>query len=159
MELLRYTTKTEITNYYPVPRSLLSRNLPVTALLIYGILLDRATLSRKNGYCNDGGWIFVLYTQQELAELLGISPRMVGRYIRNLKDAGLLCPVRKTRKAANQYYLLLPVDAVSGTGTGQKCHADRTDLSVQTGQKCLPSNRNKQQDISNPYQHSEEESL
>ncbi|MBQ7130578.1 MAG: helix-turn-helix domain-containing protein [Oscillospiraceae bacterium] len=100
MELLRYTTKTEITNYYPVPRSLLSRNLPVTALLIYGILLDRATLSRKNGYCNDGGWIFVLYTQQELAELLGISPRMVGRYIRNLKDAGLLCPVRKTRKAA-----------------------------------------------------------
>lgn len=49
-----------MTNYYPLPRSLLKLELPSTALLLYSILLDRATLSQKNGFTDPGGWVFVV---------------------------------------------------------------------------------------------------
>lgn len=58
MDLCRYTKQTELTNYIPIPRSILTLELPSTAILLYGILLDRATLSRKNDYCDTSGWVY-----------------------------------------------------------------------------------------------------
>ena len=36
-----YTLDTELTGYMPVPRELIQMQLPSTAVLIYGALLDR----------------------------------------------------------------------------------------------------------------------
>lgn len=35
----------KLTDYFPLPRGVLELNLPSTALLVYSVLLDRATLS------------------------------------------------------------------------------------------------------------------
>ena len=40
-ELRCFRTDTELTDYMPIPRSLVGTELPSTALLIYGALLDR----------------------------------------------------------------------------------------------------------------------
>ena len=42
----KFRQDTVLTNYYPLPRALLKLDLPSTALLLYSILLDRATLSQ-----------------------------------------------------------------------------------------------------------------
>jgi len=61
IKLLPYTLDTELTGYMPIPRELLEMDLPSTAVLIYGALLDRGTLSRKNAYTDGDGWVYVFY--------------------------------------------------------------------------------------------------
>lgn len=163
MQLKSYTSHTRLTDFYPVPRSVLELNLPATALLIYAILLDRATLSRKNGYMDEFGNLYVVYTLEELAAKLSISTKMVSNHIRCLEQAGLIRKIRPSRKQANRYFLLLPADCVTGTGTGigsgSNVPSDGNFIGSWTGSKIPRSNRKEQQDISNLYQHEEGESL
>ena len=159
MQLKPYTRDTRITDFYPVPRSLLELNLPATAVLVYAILLDRGTLSRKNGYMDEFGNLYVVYTREELADKLSISTKMVGNHIRCLEKAGLIRIIRPSRKQANRYFLLLPNDCVTGTGTGSSVPSDGKFIGFRTGSNVPRSNRKEQQDISNLYQHEEGESL
>ena len=55
-----YTLDTELTGYMPVPREMIQMQLPSTAVLIYGALLDRGTLSRKNHYTDEAGQILAV---------------------------------------------------------------------------------------------------
>ena len=159
MKLFRYNNETRIRDYYPIPRSVLQLELPATAVLLYGILLERATLSQKNGYFDLTGWIYVIYTQEELAELLSVSVRIISRYVGVLEDTGLLKRIRVRKMHTNQYYLYLPEDSFTGTGTGTKIPADRNISSHSAGTKVHPNKRKEQKDIINLYQYSEEESL
>lgn len=159
MELKHYTLRTQLTDYYPIPRSLLSRGLNSTALLLYGVLLDRATLSRKNDYTDASGWVYVVYPQEELAQLLCVSTRMIKRYLQQLEALGLLRRYRRSRKCANQYFLCLPADSVMGTGTGQECPTEGTNPALHRGHQVPGNNRKKQPDMINTYQHDEKESL
>ena len=159
MERKRLTIHTKLTNYMPIPRSVLSLNLPSTAVILYGMLLDRATLSQKNEYADDSGWVYVVYTQEELAHALSVSTRMIKRYIPELEKNGLLRKVRTSRKCANRYYLCVPNDAVMGTGRGQPCPSEGTNPASVKGHPVPPNNIKKQHDFINIYQHGEEESL
>ena len=159
MELYRYTGGTRIREYYPIPKSVVYLGLPSTAVLLYGLLLERATLSQKYGYSDDNGWVYVIYVQEDLAELLSVSVRLVSRYVKLLEDQGLLKRSRKYRKCANHYYLYLPAESATGTGTGTKVHCGRNNRSGDTGTKVLQNKRTEQKDIINLYQYSEEESL
>lgn len=159
MKLSRYTTQTLLTDYFPIPRGILQAGLPSTAVILYGILLDRASLSRKNDYADAAGWVYVVYTQEELAHDLSISTRMVKRYLQELEALGLLRRFRKSRKNANQYFLCVPAESVTGTGRGHPCPSEGTFCASGRGSKVPGNNRKEQPDINNTYQHSEEESL
>jgi len=159
MECRRLTTQTKMTNYMPIPRSVLQLNLSSTAVLLYGMLLDRATLSQKNNYADASGWVYVVYTQEEMAHDLSVSTRMTKRYLLELERAGLLRKIRASRKCANRYYLCVPEDAVMGTGRGHPCPSGGTNPASMRGHLVPPNNIKKQQDYINIYQHGEEESL
>ena len=159
MKLCRYTGGTRLREYYPIPKDILLLGLPSTAILLYGLLLERATLSQKNGYSDENGWIYVIYVQEDLAELLSVSVRLVSRYVKQLEDQGLLKRSRRSRKCANHYYLYLPADSVTGTGTGTNVHSGRNKGSGDTGTYVHGNKRTEQKDMINLYQYSEEESL
>ena len=59
-----------------------------TAVLIYGALLDRATLSQKNGYVNEEGWVYVIYPVERLAEAFHLSDTAVKRHLKELERRG-----------------------------------------------------------------------
>ena len=159
MKLYRYTRQTRITNYCPIPRSVLELQLPSTAILLYTLLLDRATLSQKNDYADESGWIYVVYPREELAEQLSVSTRIISRYIGELEQAGLLKRMRRRMKTANRYYLYLPEDSVTGTDTGTNIPVDRHICSHTERTIVHGNNKKKQQDFNELYQHNEEESL
>ena len=77
MELNRMTVNTKLSGYLPIPLDLLQTELSSTAILLYGLLLDRGSLSRKNNYTDYGGWVYVVYAREDLAQELHISTRMV----------------------------------------------------------------------------------
>lgn len=159
MKLQKYTLETELTDFLPLPRSLLAAGLPSTAVLLYGVLLDRATLSRRREYCDTGGWVYVVYPLEELSRLLYTSTRMLKRHLTALEAAGFVRKVRASRKLANQYFLYLPSESVKGTGRGQGCPTGGTNPASRTGHQVPPSNLNKQHNSIDLYQHSEGESL
>lgn len=159
MQLQKYCLDTRLTAYIPLPRSILDLSLPATAVLLYGVLLDRATLSGKNGYADPGGWVYVVYPLEELSERLHCSTRMLKRHILALERAGLLRKLRLFRKLANQYYLYVPADAVTGTGRGQPWPSGGTNPASGRGHPGPPNNRKKQHNRIDLYQHDEEESL
>ena len=164
MEMHPFKQNTELTNYMPVPRAVLELNLPFSAVVVYGMLLDRGTLSRKNGYTDENGWIYVAYPVLEVAHVLGISPTSVKKTMKLLEEAGLIRRLRRSRKDANRIFLMLPSDAVL-TDTGRDTRRDRKEGCE--GQKTdsvretivAPNNIKKQHNRNNIYQHKQEESL
>ena len=61
-----------------------------TAKLLYALLLDRSTLSQKNGWQDDEGRIYVFYPVAEIAEILDKSTMTVQSALKELDMAGLL---------------------------------------------------------------------
>ena len=150
-----YCQDTALTGYMPIPRELIAMGLPSTAVLIYGALLDRATLSQKNHYTDAGGWVYVIYPVQRLADTFHISDTAVKRHLRELEARGLVKRRREVKNGASHIYLNLPAGSDKGTNrTGQ---GPKTDSS--TGRKVPTNNRRKQQNRNNYYQHGEDESL
>ena len=56
--------------YLPYPRFLLKMDISQTAKLLYALLLDRTTLSQRNGWQDDNGRTFIVYPIAEIAEML-----------------------------------------------------------------------------------------
>lgn len=55
------TCTSKVNSYIPVPMKLLRSKLGSTTLLVYGLLLGRATLSQKNNWTDDSKRIFIIY--------------------------------------------------------------------------------------------------
>jgi len=150
-----YCLDTVLTGYMPIPRELIAIGLPSTAILIYGALLDRATLSRKNHYTDADGWVYVIYPVERLAEAFHISDTAVKRHLRELEARGLIKRRREVKNGANHIYLNLP----SGSDKGTICTGQGQKRVSPIGKKVPTNNRRKQQNTSNYYQRGEDESL
>ena len=64
-------------SFFRIPKALFSEkefaSLSTDAKLLYGILLDRISLSKKNGWIDGDGYVYIIYTIAELQELLRMS--------------------------------------------------------------------------------------
>ena len=159
MELRRFTDRTGFTNYIPLPRSVLEMGLSSTAIVLYGVLLGRATLSQKNDYTDATGWIYVVYPIEELSHLLHLSNTTIKDSLRRLEQKGLIRKVRPSRREANRLFICLPADSVKDTLTDGIPAPDRRKSSFRRGEKPAPSNISKKNDIVNTYQYSAGESF
>ena len=49
------------------------RDMSLEAKMIYSLLLNRLTLSQRNGWINDNGEVYLIYTREDAAETLNLS--------------------------------------------------------------------------------------
>lgn len=94
--------------------------LGMEAKFVYMLLFNRFQLSKHNGWVNDAGEVFVIYTRRELAEKLNISEKRVSAAMNELRDFMLIWEKRCGRGFANQIYLasveVSETDAMQSTG-------------------------------------------
>ena len=76
--------------YLPYARFLLDTDLSHTAKLLYTLLLDRATLSQKNNWVDERGFVYVIFPISSLSEALRCSTMSIKRALRSLEDADLI---------------------------------------------------------------------
>ena len=81
--------------------------LSLEAKVAYTFLLNRFQLSRLNGWINDAGEVFIIYTRKSLADEMQVSYRKVIDSMKELSAAGLIWERRCGRGDANQIYLAL----------------------------------------------------
>ena len=57
-------------SFFRIPKALFTEkefaSLSTDAKLLYGILLDRISLSKKNGWIDSDGYVYIIYTIAEL---------------------------------------------------------------------------------------------
>ena len=82
--------QTPLPAYFPYPKFLLQMSLSHTARLTYVLLLDRMTLSQKNGWVDVQGRAYVLYPLAGLAKDLQSSISSITRALRELEAARLI---------------------------------------------------------------------
>ena len=106
--------QTPLPAYFPYPKFLLQMSLSHTARLTYVLLLDRMTLSQKNGWVDVQGRAYVLYPLAGLAKDLQSSISSITRALRELEAARLIERRSNGFSKPNKVFLSFP-------STAQKC--------------------------------------
>lgn len=114
----RLMRQTDIQNVWhmQMPRWLFSdpryADMSLDAKVTYTFLLNRFQLSRRNGWVNDAGEVFVIFPRKELAKELRICEQRVTAAFRKLAELQLIWEKRCGRGDANQIYLasVTPID-------------------------------------------------
>ena len=114
----RLMRQTDIQNVWhmQMPRWLFSdpryADMSLDAKVTYTFLLNRFQLSRRNGWVNDAGEVFVIFPRKALAKELRICEQRVTAAFRKLAELQLIWEKRCGRGDANQIYLasVTPID-------------------------------------------------
>ena len=108
-----YTEKEEVTlRFYQTPKALF-KNPEYTGLslgpkLMYSILRDRLDLSIKNNWKDKNGFIYLVFSIEELSALLEINKETVTTYKRELVKYKLIIDRRLGQGKSNMIYILKP---------------------------------------------------
>lgn len=103
--------QTDVQHIYhmQMPRWLFSdpryAGMSLDAKVAYTFLLNRFQLSRRNGWVNDRGEVFVIFPRKELARELRVCEQRVTAAFRKLVELKLIWEKRCGRGDANQIYL------------------------------------------------------
>lgn len=96
-------------HFYQLPKSLFSYKcydgLSLTAKVIYAFLKDRMELSRDNGWVEENGDIFLMFSYSYMAELLAISKATVSREFQKLIRYGLIETIVMDKSGAQKIYI------------------------------------------------------
>ena len=102
------TADTILPRFLPYPYFLLKMDLSHTARLLYGLLLDRSTLSQKNGWQDSEGRTYIVYPIAEIVEMLDKSSTTIKDALNELDASGLLVRERRGFSAPNRLYVKVP---------------------------------------------------
>ena len=80
-------------------------DMNLDAKVTYTFLLNRFQLSRRNGWVNDYGEVFVIFPRKELAKELRVGEKRVTAAFQTLASLSLIWEKRCGRGDANQIYL------------------------------------------------------
>ncbi len=89
-----------------LPVELLDRGLSPAAMVLYGVLLGRLSLSGKNGWRDKEGEVFVCCTNREICRLLHCGHDKATKVLRELEGAKLLRCARQQGGRACRLYPL-----------------------------------------------------
>lgn len=117
--------------YVTIPTHLIGK-VSSTALIIYALLADRQELSVKQGYrFRDCSGYYIIYTEQDLSEALGISVRTVRRMLTELSGAGLIRMRKQGKGLPQKIYVDPAADEETFSQSTDQTASDRTDMACQ----------------------------
>ncbi len=100
--------------FYRIPKYVYKINETVgisnDAIVLYGIILDRASLSRKNGWLDNEGKTYVYLSHDDAADIMRTTAEKTKEYFGELEESGLI--EIKTRE--DRASLIYPKVALGG---------------------------------------------
>lgn len=105
-----YGQQSEQFSFYRIPKILFSQdkfwNVSTDAKLLYGILLDRMNLSARNGWFDEAGRVYIIFTIEEIKESLGCAEKKAVKLLDELeKKAALIERKRQGLGKPNLIYV------------------------------------------------------
>lgn len=105
-----YGQQSEQFSFYRIPKILFPQdkfwNVSTDAKLLYGILLDRMNLSARNGWLDEAGRVYIIFTIEEIKESLGCAEKKAVKLLDELeKKAELIERKRQGLGKPNLIYV------------------------------------------------------
>lgn len=89
-----YEEQSESYSFYKIPKMLFTEEifeaLSTDAKVLYGLLLDRISLSRENGWMDDAGRVYVYYTIKSVKKSMRCANTKACGLLRELDEFGLI---------------------------------------------------------------------
>ncbi len=106
----RYTLSDVTSNrFYQMPKFLfegeLKSSLSNDAKVLYSLLRDRHELSIKNNWVNENNEVYLIYTREDLCDMLGCTPPTLRKSVEQLKKFNLMDEKRNGFNKPNFIYL------------------------------------------------------
>lgn len=96
-------------SFFRIPKMMITdtefASLSLEAVFLYGILLDRTALSRKNGWVDEQGRVYIIYPLEEIMALTGRCKNKILSLLRELVKNGLLERIRQGNNRPNIMYV------------------------------------------------------
>ena len=109
-----YAGQADLFTFYRIPKNLITdkrfTNLSTDAKLLYGLMLDRMGLSAKNGWCDEHGRVYIVFSIEEVMEALNVNSNTTAcKYMAELdtkKGIGLIERIRLGQGQKDRIYVL-----------------------------------------------------
>ena len=89
-----YGPQAEQFAFYRIPKALFTdpafRSISTDAKVLYGLLLDRMSLSARNDWLDDAGRVYIIFTVEEVMDALCCADNKATRLLRELEGVGLI---------------------------------------------------------------------
>ena len=157
-----YGIEAEQFSFYRVPRLLIKdkrfENLSSDAKLLYGLMLDRMSLSMKNGWLDAGNKVYIYYTVEEIMKDLSCARGTAGKIMAELdgkKGIGLIEKKRQGLGRPDMIYVKNfatvgqekeETDKSENDSSGEKANKSNTDIPQASNTEKLNMDFHKQSD-------------
>ena len=89
-----YGGQADLFSFYRLPKALFVdprfRSISAESKILYGLLLDRMGLSAKNGWTDDSGRVYIIFTTEEIMEALYCADNKATKLMKELEGIGLI---------------------------------------------------------------------
>ena len=89
-----YGGQADLFSFYRLPKALFVdtrlRGISTEAKILYGLLLDRMGLSTKNGWLDDAGRVYIIFTTEEIMTSLCCADNKATKLMKELEGRGLI---------------------------------------------------------------------
>ena len=153
-----YGQSGELFAYFRIPKALFQdsrfRQLSTDARTLYGILLDRMSLSAKNSWVDEHGRVYIIYTVREVQESLCCAEHKAVKLFRELEQADLIERKRRGLGRPSLIYVKnfssgLPKAQIQNCANSNSCAAESA-VQVQPKAQSNKTEKNKTE-RSNPF--------
>ena len=131
-----YGVEAEQFSFYRVPRLLIKderfKGLSSDAKLLYGLMLDRMSLSMKNGWLDDENRAYIIYTIDNIREDLGCSKEKAVKVLAELDAGKGIGLVEKIRRGLGKPDIIYVKNFVIQDDEGRK-EPYNADVSTEVG--------------------------
>ena len=141
-----YGVEAEQFSFYRVPRLLIKderfKGLSSDAKLLYGLMLDRMSLSMKNGWLDDENRAYIIYAVENIMEDLGCSKPTCIKVIRELDADNGIGLIEKKRRGLGKPDIIYVKNFASVPGKESGGEAVKTDVSTEVKNLYFKKERN-----------------
>ena len=113
-------------SFIRIPRVMLTENtfagLSIQAKVLYGVLLDRMSLSRKNAWFDEKNRVFIIYQIGEIQQDLGFTKKKAMELLSELEKFGLLVKKRRGHGLPNILYVKSFMAGAGSSQTSARLH-------------------------------------
>ena len=103
-----YGKEAEQFTFYRLPKALITderfKGISNNAKLLYGLMLDRMSLSKRRGWLDDDNKVYIKYSLNNIEEDLNVSRKTAGAILKELEGTGLIDMIQQTG-VANVIYV------------------------------------------------------
>ena len=104
-----YGGQADLFSFYRLPKALFVdtrfRGISAEAKILYGLLLDRMSLSIKSGWLDKQGRVYIIFTTEEIMEALCCADNKATKLMKELEGCGLIERKRRGLGKPNLIYV------------------------------------------------------